>query len=175
MRKSSTVAALRYSTMAVLVAGALVAAPAMSAGFQGPGYFGWLSIGTTYPLEDGHLLWLGQFSGVNGNSGAGAILENASVQCPGYLDIDAKTGTAKGEGYCVYITPSGDKAYSTWHCEGGAPMSGKPCVGGAEFSGGTGKLEGLSGKSTFDANTVAFHPDGTGSGYTTITYDLTLP
>lgn len=174
MRKSSIAAALGHATMVAFVAGTF-AAPAMSADYQGPGYFGWLSVGTTYPLEDGHLLWLGQFSGINGNSGADAILENASVQCPGYLDIDAKTGTAKGAGYCVYITPAGDKAFSTWHCEGGAPMSGKPCAGGAEFSGGTGKLEGLSGTSRFDGNTVAFHPDGTGSGYTTITFDLTLP
>lgn len=132
-------------------------------------------MGTSFALEEGHILWVGQLSGVTTDGEAETPFENAGVQCPGSLDIRTSDGTGTGQGYCIFTTVAGDKAFATWSCQGGAPMSGKPCVGETKFTGGTGKLQGITGGNTFEASTVAFNPDGMGSGYTDTDNKFTLP
>lgn len=153
-----------------------VSAPLANAGeTTSEAYFGWLSVGAVYPMGEDHIFWVGQFSGTVTDRGEASAFENTSLQCPGTLYINTKDGTAKGSGYCAFITPGGDTAYSSWECEGGAPMSGRSCDGSVTFMSGTGKLAGITGGNRFQASTVAFHSDGTGSGYTLIQYNFALP
>lgn len=162
-----------------LLAGGLALAVCMPLAAAGEttsdGYFGWLSVGAVYPMDDDHIYWVGQFSGAMGDRGEATVFNNSSLQCPGSLFINTKDGTAKGSGYCQYVTTGGDTAYASWECEGGAPMSGKSCDGTVTFMSGTGKLAGITGGNRFEASTVAFHSDGTGSGYSMIQNGFSLP
>lgn len=166
---------LRNVTFGMLLAAALTTS-AQAAEFKAKsGVFAWLSVGTVYALEEGHILWIGEFSGTSLDNGAGTFLDHAGVQCPGYLDVLASAGTAKGAGSCIWTLTSGDKVFASWQCEGGAPMSGKACDGPLTVTGGTGKMAGIAGSWNFHAYTVAFHPDGKGSGYSDldeVTYTL---
>lgn len=162
-----------------LVAAVIVAISAMTASAQAEDlkldtYFGWLSVGTTYTIVEGHVFWVGEFSGTMTDNGAGSILDNAAIQCPAWFDIDFNNNTASAGGYCITTTAGGGYVIS-WTCTGGPPFSGIPCDGGSEVIAASGEFEGLTGTTAFQATTVLFHPNGNGSGFSTIQLDLNLP
>ena len=56
---------LRNVTFGMLLAAALTTS-AQAAEFKAEsGVFAWLSVGTVYALEEGHILWIGEFSGTS--------------------------------------------------------------------------------------------------------------
>lgn len=145
-----------------------------AAEIKSDGVFGWLSVGTTFQIEEGHLFWVGQFSGIGTDVGEATVFDKIAVQCPGTLDITLADGSAHGAGYCIWTAANGDKMFGSWQCAGGAPMSGKACDGTTTIISGTGMFAGATGTSTFQGFTVAFQQDGNGSGYSLTHSDYTL-
>jgi hypothetical protein len=128
------------------------------------GEYGWFGVGKTYEIEQGHFYWVGEFSGTFFNDkGAGGMFHRAGVKCPAYFDADTNTKKSKAAGYCVITDTDGDQAYLTWQNEGNI-VSG---AGTFQYSGGTGKYKGLSGRNTFVGTTQVNWADGTSSGFAT--------
>jgi hypothetical protein len=87
------------------------------------------------------------------------------VKCPFSNDFDSNNKKQKGIGYCIISDLSGDQAYLSFQCEGDAV--GGPCRGTFDYTGGTGKYQGIKGSNTFEAHGAANWPDGTWSAYAT--------
>lgn len=147
-------------------------------------YLGWLSVGTVFTIQEGHLFFVGEFSGSVTDMGAGTILDGAALQCPAWFDINYLTGVLSAGGHCVTTLSTGDAFFGSWECEGllGAsgpggylPLGPNACVGGLTVTGATGALEGMTGGNIIEGFTLLFHPDGKGSGYTNLQYNLNLP
>lgn len=73
-------------------------------------------------------------------------LHAGQTQCPGIFKIDLESGKQSGSGTCVFIADDGAKAYGDWDCHGVALVG---CRGSFTLTGGTGRLEGLTGESRF--------------------------
>lgn len=149
----------------------LLAHPAGAADLKGgAGTFAWLSVGSSFTIQEGHPFFVGAFSGMQLMQDQDHPLYNASVQCPGYNDIGVDAA-----GYCIFTDAAGDKLFAKWSCTAVAPIKGTlvGCAGSESFVGGTGKFANAQGGNPFTAYTVAINPDGTASGYTLIT-EMTL-
>jgi hypothetical protein len=128
------------------------------------GDFGWLAVGKVFQLEKGHIYWVGEFSGTFRNDkGKGSPLDHTGWKCPGSNDLDLNNKKGKAAGYCIVSDPSGDLAYATWQCLGDT----ETCNGTFEYTGGTGKYQGISASNTFVGHTQVNWPDGTASGHST--------
>ena len=147
-------------------------------------YLGWLSVGTVHTIQEGHLYFVGEFSGSVTDMGAGTILDGAAQRCPAWFDINYLTGVLSAGGHCVITLSTGDAFFGSWECDGllGAsgpggylPLGPNACVGGLTVTGATGALEGMTGGNIFEGFTLLFHPDGKGSGYNNLQYSLNLP
>jgi hypothetical protein len=126
------------------------------------GDFGWFGVGKVFQLEKGHIYWVGEFSGTFANDkGKGSPLDHTGWKCPGSNDLDRNNKKGKAAGYCIVSDPSGDLAYASWQCQGDTQI----CKGTFEYTGGTGKYQGISGSNTFFAETQVNWPDGTASGH----------
>lgn len=126
------------------------------------GSFGWTGIGKAYQLEQGHLYWVGEFTGTFFNDkGAGSPLDRAGVKCPAWNDLDFNTKQGTAEGRCIMNDASGDQAYLTWKCAG---ETGGMCKGTFDYTGGTGKYKGIGGSYTFSGMTMNWK-DGTATGF----------
>lgn len=167
-----------------LFAGVGLASAASAEEINVDAHFGWLSVGVSHTIQEGHILFLGEFSGSATDMGAGTILDGAALKCPAWFDVNFLTGRLEAGGHCVTTLSTGDAFYGSWHCEaelgaagpgGYLPLGPNPCEGGLTVFNGTGALEGITGGNTFQGFTLLFHPDGTGSGYTTLQYSLVLP
>lgn len=168
------------AVLAALVAGNTASAEELKV----DAHFGWLSVGMVYTIQEGHLFFLGEFSGSVTDMGAGTVVDGAALQCPAWFDINYLTGVLSAGGHCVTTLRSGDAFFGEWQCSGPLgesgpggymPLGPAPCDGGLTVVGGTGALAGMTGGNTFQGFTLFFHPDGKGSGYTSIQYDLNLP
>lgn len=150
---------------AATVALALGCAPT-SAQDNDSGYFGWLATGTTFEVGPNHFFFTGAFAGITTTADATSPLNNAAVQCPGSLSIGIK-----GAGFCVFTDADGDKLYSAWTCEG-AVETPKGAVSALScrnaYTGGTGKYDGVTGGNDFVGVIRFAHPDGSVSGYSTL-------
>lgn len=150
------------ATMVVLSWGVTTGASAEDWKVQGE--FGWFGVGTAHQIEEGHFYWVGEFSGTFFNDkGEGSLFHRAGVKCPAYNDINFNSGKSNAAGYCVITDTDGDKAFLSWSNEGNT-VSGP---GTFEYTGGTGKYEGISGKNTFVGVTQVNWADGTATGYAT--------
>lgn len=128
------------------------------------GEFGWFGVGKAQQLEKGHIFWVGEFSGTFFNDkGEGSLFHLAGVRCPGTNDLDFNNKKGKAAGYCVIGDPGGDQAFVNWQCAGTPSM----CHGEFEYTGGTGRYQGISGKNTFTGATQVNWQDGTASGHAT--------
>lgn len=109
------------------------------------GTFGARAAGTAHELEKGHVFFVGGFSGVFFNDHSGGFLDKTSVECPGVADIVNGLDIA-GHGYCIVTDMAGDKACLVWKARDTSPG-----VGNGEFqwTGGTGKYNGIKGNNTF--------------------------
>lgn len=156
----------------VVVVAALAAAlglgfPAQAEDWKVVGQFGWFGVGKAYQIEKGHFVWSGEFSGTFFNDkGKGSLFDQAGVKCPAFLDNDTNKKKSKAAGYCTITDLAGDQAYLSWQNEGdGTP--GHPAPGTFEYTGGTGKYQGITGKNTFAGVTQVRWEDGTFTGYST--------
>jgi hypothetical protein len=155
--------------MFALVISALVGVSSAlyAADWKAVGQFGWFGVGKAHEMEKGHYFWVGEFSGTFfSDKGDGDLFHLAGVKCPGWLDQDFNAGTSKGGGTCIITDLQGDQAYITWS-NGGTPGPGGRGPGSFEYTGGTGKYSGISGKNSFVGVTQVNWSDGTASGYAT--------
>ncbi len=141
----------RKAWLGVLTALILAFAVSVAAEAQMPkqgrfrGNFGVTAVGTPHQIEEGHVFFVGAFSGVFFNDVAGGFLDKSSVVCPGVNDIVNGTSTGN-HGYCIVTDKDGDKAFLVWQGKDTSPNAGG---GDQEWTGGTGKYAGLRGKSTY--------------------------
>jgi hypothetical protein len=77
------------------------------------------------------------------------------------MDMNNKKGILAG--YCVISDPDGDQAYLKWQAQGDTITF----PGTFEYTGGTGKYQGISGRNTFVGTIRVNWPDGTISGLAT--------
>lgn len=66
------------------------------------------------------------------------------IVCPGTLTIQLADGSQTGEGVCAFQAKDGAEAYGKWRCAGYHMVG---CKGDFAFTGGSGRLEGVTGKS----------------------------
>jgi hypothetical protein len=138
--------------------------PAHAEDWKVTGEFGWFGVGKAHELEKGHVYWVGEFSGTFFNDkGAGSLFHENGVKCPGFLDNDTNSKKSKAAGYCIISDADGDQAYLVWQAEGDTVTN----PGTFEYTGGTGKYKGVSGKNTFVGIPKINWKDGTVSGYAT--------
>lgn len=146
------------------MAAATFGLPAAAQDWKVTGEYGWLGVGKAYQIEEGHLYWVGDFSGTFFNDkGEGSLLHRVGLKCPAYNDIDLNKKKNKVGGYCVIIDPDGDQAYLTFDGEGDTVR----LSGTFEYTGGTGKYQGISGGNTWFGVTQVNWKDGTATGYST--------
>lgn len=132
------------------------------------GHFGWFGVGKAHQIEEGHFYWLGEFSGTFfSDQGAGGLFHLAGVRCPAYYDLDVNKDRAQAAGYCIITDLDGDQAYATWKNANPSTKPGSPGPGTFEYTGGTGKYSGISGKNRFVGIIQVNWADGTTSGYST--------
>jgi hypothetical protein len=122
------------------------------------GEFGWFAVGKAQEIEKGHSYWVGEYAGTFFND------KHAGVKCPSWFDSDTNNKKAKAGGYCIITDVNGDQAYLTWQ---GSGTPGGPLSGTFQYTGGTGKYQGIGGDNTFVGVTQVNWKDGTSSGYAT--------
>jgi hypothetical protein len=158
-----------HTTRSIIVTAAVAAAfglgfPAYAEDWKIVGQFGSFAVGKTYQIEKGHLYWVGEFSGTFFNDkGEGSLFNRAGVKCPGFTDLDTNNKKAKFAGYCTLSDAAGDQAYFSWQGEGDTVTY----PGTFEYTGGTGKYKGITGKGTFTGHVQVNWQDGTSSAYAT--------
>jgi hypothetical protein len=135
----------------IVVAFAVVLALGANADAQLPkqgsysGVFGWyFPPAQVVQVEKGHFVWGGTSLGAFRNDDGSGFLHGAGVVCAAAGEFKNGAQTHNG-GDCVATDGDGDKAVLTWKCTG-CPSSRS---GVAEWTGGTGKYKGLSGRSTY--------------------------
>jgi hypothetical protein len=159
----------RRATRGIITAAAVAAAiglgsPAHSEGWKPVGQAGFFAVGKAYPIEKGHLYWVGEYSGTFfSDKGEGSLFHQAGVKCPAFTDLDTNKKIGKGGGYCIISDHAGDQAFLSWQGEG----DGVTYNGTFEFTGGTGKYQGITGKNTFTGHIQVNWQDGTSTGYAT--------
>lgn len=160
---------IAYGSIALAACLAAGAPKAIAEDLKLVGSFGWVGIGKVYPLEQGHLFWVGEFTGTFFNDkGKGSPFDRAGVKCPGYQDIDFNKKHGVAAGSCIMNDLNGDQAYLSWKCEGDAVSF--SCKGTNQYTGGTGKYKGVSGAGTFSGTTVNWK-DGTATGFSIFNRD----
>jgi hypothetical protein len=109
------------------------------------GKFGNHGIGQSYEIEKGHVFWVGMFHGIFYNDVADGFLDKTEVTCPGVNDVVGGVSTGN-HGYCVMTDKDGDKAFFVWQGIGTGPGSNG---GTFQWTGGTGKFQGIQGDDTW--------------------------
>ncbi|HKY95651.1 MAG TPA: hypothetical protein VJL84_10110 [Kiloniellales bacterium] len=66
------------------------------------------------------------------------------ILCPGTLTIRLEDGSQTGEGVCAFHAKDGAEAYGKWRCAGYHMVG---CKGDFVLTGGSGRLEGMTGES----------------------------
>jgi hypothetical protein len=128
------------------------------------GQFGWFGVGKAHQIEKGHFYWVGEFSGTFFNDkGKGSLFHLAGVKCPAFFDADFNNKKHKAGGYCVISDTEGDQAFLTWQNQGDTITG----PGTFQYTGGTGKYQGIAGSNTFIGITQVNWQDGTTTGYAT--------
>lgn len=141
------------------------ASSAHAADWKVKGHFGWFGVGKAFQIEEGHFYWVGEFSGTFFNDqGEGSTFHLAGVKCPAWYDLDLNKSKTAAGGYCIITDIDGDQAYLTWE-NAGTPGPGGRGPGTFDYTGGTGKYAGISGKNKFVGITQVNWADGTTSGY----------
>jgi len=115
------------------------------------GSFGWNSTGKVFDLEEGHQIFVGEFTGGFTNADGKGFMHSTSWVCPGVNDT-MNNITQYGRGYCVVTDLDGDKAYLSW--KGGNETKPGEANGTFQWTGGTGKYKGITGDNTYKGMTV---------------------
>jgi ABC transporter substrate binding protein len=116
--------------------------------WKATGEFDWhVTGGKGYEIEKGHIYWIGERAGkFFNNKGKGSLFDQAEVNCFGFDDVDANNKTSKHGGYCVIADTDGDHAYLVFEAN---DTPGFEVKGTFDYTGGTGKYKGITGKNTY--------------------------
>jgi hypothetical protein len=118
--------------------------------------------------------WVGEFSGTFFNDkGENSLFHRDGVKCPSWFDSDLNNKKSKAGGYCIITDLNGDQAYLTWQ-GAGTPGAGGRTQGTFQYTGGTGKYQGISGDNAFVGVTQVNWKDGRSSGYRPGTGNCTI-
>ena len=109
--------------------------------------------------------------GVTLSDSGDGLLHGASVRCLGASHV-IKGAYDNDNGFCVYIRPDGDQAFSTYRASGKSGVGG---TGTFTFVGGTGKLAGLTGSGEFTGTPVRPTSAGNFHGYSKAKVSYKLP
>jgi hypothetical protein len=106
----------------------------------------WQGRGQVFKVGEHEALFVGGFGGIMFLEDRKGVLDAAKIICPGTMEINLEDGSQKGEGRCIITSREGDRVFAKWNCEG-VHLQG--CEGKFNLTGGTGKLEGITGESDF--------------------------
>jgi hypothetical protein len=102
----------------------------------------WQGQGQVFQVGDDRARFLGSLEGIMYVETAEGRMNEAFVRCPIVQDINLTEGTTSATGSCVIIASPENTAYAEISCEGIAGI----CRGEFRFTGGAGRLEGITGK-----------------------------
>jgi hypothetical protein len=103
----------------------------------------WSSRGHVYEVAEGHLLFVGEFTGIVYVGEAVGQLDTSLVTCPATMEFQPRTRTRVGQGRCIITDGDGHKIFAAWQCAGDPKL----CRGELRLVGGTGKFQGIQGGS----------------------------
>lgn len=121
------------------------------------GSFGWSSSSTVFQLEGGHEYTHAVFKGTFFNENWEGFLHQSSCVAPAVSDLTNGKGIANGVG--VFTDKEDDKAFFVWK---GTIDPDTGFNGDYQWTGGTGKYNGLKGNNTFNAFNIGATPEGVG-------------
>ncbi len=132
---------------------ATAGAPAASAGEKSTvkASAAWVGQGRIFQTGVNEAMFLGAWGGVLYVESEEGKLDAVDLVCPGSVDIELKSGEQQGSGHCAITDEEGDQVFATWTCDGKELMG---CQGTFTLTSGTGKFEGITGKSPLKARTA---------------------
>ena len=111
----------------------------------------WVGQGRIFQTGMNDAMFLGAFGGVLYVETEEGKLDAVDMICPGTVDIELKSGAQEGSGHCAITDEDGDQVFADWTCDGKELMG---CKGTFTLTSGTGKFEGITGKSPLKARTA---------------------
>lgn len=110
----------------------------------------WIGKGRIFQTGEDTAVFLGAFGGVLYVESQEGKLDAVELICPGTFDIELKSGDQEGTGNCIITDKDGDRVFAEWACDGQKMVS---CKGSFKLTSGTGKFQGITGKSPLRART----------------------
>ena len=114
-------------------------------------YYSWHAIGQMVPLADGFVLNSASAWGVLINREGSGFLHDAPTSCA--AAVKAVAGNFSETGFCASTDSDGDRVYMRWLCSYDAKGW---CVGEFDWTDGTGKYKGISGKNNIRYKVFGF-------------------
>ncbi len=111
----------------------------------------WVGQGRIFQTGVNDAVFLGAWGGVLYVETDEGKLDAVNLICPGTVDIELKSGAQEGSGKCAITDEDGDQVFAEWTCDGKELMG---CNGTFTLTSGTGKFEGIKGKSPLKARTA---------------------
>ena len=152
MKAKPTIAFL-FATLAILFTAGSASALDKTGTYSGTYFFH--SGGDSTDLGNGDSYFNGWFNGVFSNDAGSGFLHNAAGACPAAAALIGDQNYYQGN--CIMTDQDGDRAVLEWKCSWDADGQ---CPGDFYWVGGTGKYEGIQGKSSFVGNTISGGPQG---------------
>jgi hypothetical protein len=137
MKKAMNLMAVLFG-LAILCAGAQAQMPKSG---KASLYYSWHARGQMISLGEGFALNSGSAWGVVINREGSGFLHDTPTSCAAAVKVIA--GKAGETGYCASTDADGDRVYMRWNC---AYDDKGWCVGDFDWTDGTGKYKGISGK-----------------------------
>ena len=116
-------------------------------------YFAWHAIGTMIPLAEGFVVSSGSTWGVLINRDGGGFLHDTPTSCG--AAVKGVGGAFTETGFCASTDGDGDRVYMRWLCSYDAKGW---CVGEFDWTDGTGKYKGISGRNKIRYKGFGFRP-----------------
>lgn len=126
---------------------------------------GWKSVGEWREVEEGRSYWLGIHWGVSHNVNGEGMGHEMAWNCPAAAQI--VDGNLDSHGFCIMVDLDGDKIFAEFE---GKAVLGEPFRGYQDYTGGSGKYEGIEGGHAFDCRAI-----GTGQFACRQDIEYTLP
>jgi hypothetical protein len=111
---------------------------------------GWKAVGETAQAGEGRILGWGAFYGVTFNQRGSGPFHMGTAVCNYTLDLTG--GVGPGRGTCAWTDPDGDKIYTDYS---GTLTADGVFNGMNQYTGGTGKFAGVTGKAPFQCKALS--------------------
>lgn len=116
-------------------------------------YYSWHAVGHMIPLAEGFALNSGSAWGVVINKAGSGFLHDTPTSCAASVKVIA--GAVSETGYCGSVDADGDRAFMQWACS----YDDKGwCQGEFNWTEGTGKYKGITGKNKIRYKGFGFRP-----------------